>query len=116
MTSDNSKKASQSSTQPDTLAILSIVFGIVSLMGPGLLLGIPAIVMAAIALKKDAPGRALSITGLVTGIISTVLSLLFIAFIVFIVSWSVGNPDFYNDYYYPHDEQFEESAQQSART
>ena len=35
-----------------TLAIVSLVFGVVSLTGPGLLLGIPAIVTGVIALKE----------------------------------------------------------------
>ena len=103
------------SQQPDILAVLAIVFGVVSLLGPGLLLGIPAIIIAGIALKKDAPGRGLSIAGLVTGIISTVLSLLFIAFIAMIIAWSVNHPDtFYDEYYYP--EYRDAPAQQGART
>lgn len=101
--------------QPDTLAVLSIVFGVVSLLGPGLLLGIPAIIMAGIALKKDLAGRGLSIAGLVTGIISTVLSLVFIAFIALLFSWAISNSDtFYDDYYYPKYE--DAPAHQGSRT
>jgi hypothetical protein len=100
--------------QPDTLAVLSIIFGVVSLMGPGLLLGIPAIVISGIALKKDKPGRGLSIAGLVTGIISTILSLLFIIFLAWVIVWSIDNPDVFNDsQYYP---QYEEPAHHQLHT
>ena len=90
------EKKAPTSTQPDSsLAIASMVLGVVSLTGPGLLLGIPAIVLAIIALKKNAAGRGLSIAGLVTGIVSTVFSLLFIAFLVImmIVSANTQNTD-----------------------
>lgn len=70
-----------------------MVLGVVSLTGPGLFLGIPAIVIAIIALKKKAGGRGLSIAGLVTGIVSTVLSLLFFAFIVLMIIFSADTPD-----------------------
>ncbi|MDX2776370.1 DUF4190 domain-containing protein [Streptomyces caniscabiei] len=90
------EKKVSTSTQPDSsLAIASMVLGVVSLTGPGLFLGIPAIVLAIIALKKNAAGRGLSIAGLVTGIVSTVFSLLFIAFLVImmIVSANTQNTD-----------------------
>lgn len=77
----------------NTLAIVSMVLGVVSLTGPGLLLGIPAIITASIALKQKQGSRGLSLTGLITGIISTVVSLLFIAFMILLVMWSVANPD-----------------------
>ena len=39
--------------KPDSsLAIMSMVFGVVSLSGPGLFFGIPAIIMGSIALKR----------------------------------------------------------------
>ena len=70
-------------TQPDSpLAIASFVMGVTSLTGPGLFLGIPAIITAIIALKKKVGGHGLSIAGLVTGIISTVLSLLLVPLII----------------------------------
>lgn len=98
------KKTPVKPAQTDTLAALSTVFGIVSLLGPGLLLGIPAIVLAGISLKRDAPGRGLSIAGLVMGIISTVLSLLFIAFIILIFIWAADTSfnTFYDELHYPH--------------
>ena len=87
-----SKEASHTATaptqdQPSNLAIISLVLGVVSLTGPGFLLGIPAIITSSIALKKKTSGRGLSIAGLVTGIVSTVCSLLFWSFIIFIVIW-----------------------------
>jgi O-antigen/teichoic acid export membrane protein len=79
--------------QPDSpLSIVSMVLGIVSMTGPGLLLGIPAIVTAAIALKRKLGGRTLSIIGLVTGIISTVVSLLCIMLFIILIIWSATQP------------------------
>lgn len=88
-----------------------MIFGVVSLTGPGLILGIPAIILAIIALKKKAAGRGLSIAGLVTGIISTVLSLLFIAFLIvmLIVSANTPDPDRSRDRDYPDSHQYEGS-------
>ena len=83
----------QPTTQSDSsLAIASMVLGTVSLTGPGLFLGIPAIILAIIALKKKAAGRGLSIAGLVTGIVSTVFSLLFIAFVILMIIFSADQP------------------------
>ena len=83
----------QPTTQSDSsLAIASMVLGTVSLTGPGLFLGIPAIILAIIALKKKAAGRGLSIAGLVTGIVSTVFSLLFIGFIILMIIFSADQP------------------------
>lgn len=110
------KKHSGQSQEPAIISVLSIVFGVVSLLGPGLFLGIPAIILASIALKKDAPGRGLSIAGLVTGICSTVLSLLLAALLTFLVAWAVNNPGAFDDsdYYYPQSEQL--PGYQGART
>jgi Na+/proline symporter len=78
--------------EDSSLAIVSMVLGIISLTGPGLLLGIPAIVTGIIALKKKVANRGLAITGLVTGIVSTVLSLLFCLFMIFLITWSIAHP------------------------
>jgi O-antigen/teichoic acid export membrane protein len=81
-----------SQIQPDNgLAIVALVLGVVSLTGPGLLLGIPAIIIASIALKRGQGNRGLSLTGLITGIVSTVLSVLFITFILFMVMWGIAH-------------------------
>ncbi|HEY5695343.1 MAG TPA: DUF4190 domain-containing protein [Candidatus Saccharimonadales bacterium] len=72
-------------TQPQQesgLAIASLVLGVISMTGPGLLLGIPAIITGAMALKRNLAGRGLALAGLITGIVSTVFSILFILFIV----------------------------------
>ena len=84
------------------LAVVSMVLGVISLTGPGLILGIPAIVTASIALKKNLGGRGLSIAGLVTGIISTVLSVLFLSFLAFLIVWGVNHPgEFDQQYLFP---------------
>jgi len=82
-----------------SLGLASMILGIVSFAGPGLLLGIPAIIMAAIDLKKQTPNRGFAITGLVTGIISTVLSVLVIALVVFLSIWSYQHPEDFENYY-----------------
>lgn len=73
----------QSSGEP--LPIVSFVLGVASLLGPGIFFGVPAIITAAIALKKQQGNRGLSITGLVTGIVSSVGSLLFLGFIILLI-------------------------------
>ena len=76
--------------------IMAMVFGIVSLTGPGFILGIPAIIIAIIALKRKLPGKGLSITGLVTGIISTLVSLLLVALFIFVIVLGANDPSFYD--------------------
>ena len=71
------------SADDNSLGIVSMVLGIASLVGGGLMLGIPAIIIAVVALKKKRAGRNFSITGLITGIISTAFSLLTVVFVVF---------------------------------
>jgi Na+/proline symporter len=83
--------------EDSSLAIVSMVLGIISLTGPGLLLGIPAIVTGIVALKKKLAGRGLAIAGLVTGIVSTVLSLLFCLLMIFLISWSIAHPEEFED-------------------
>jgi O-antigen/teichoic acid export membrane protein len=86
--------------QPDSnLAIISMILGVVSLTGPGLLLGIPAIVTSSIALKRNLSSRGLSIVGLVTGIISTTLSIIFLAFLAFLVVWGINHPEEFDQNY-----------------
>lgn len=80
-----------------SLAIISFVLGVVSLTGPGLLLGVPAIITAIISLKKDAGGRGLGIAGLITGIVSTIISLLLIVVFMLLVIWGVNHPEEFKD-------------------
>ena len=84
-------------SEPGSLALLSTIFGVISLSGPGLFFGIPAIIMGAIALKRGQGERGLSITGIVTGIISTVLSFLFIGLIIFGIIWGINHPEYLED-------------------
>jgi len=83
--------------EDSNISIVSMVLGVVSLTGPGLLLGIPAIVTGVIALRKKVANRGLAIAGLVTGIVSTVLSLLFCIFLTFIIMWGITHPEEFED-------------------
>ena len=87
MTTETKKESKPA--EHNNLAIVSMVLGIVSLTGPGLFLGIPAIILAIIALKKSASDRGMSITGLVTGAVSTFISLLVILFFIFVMIASI---------------------------
>jgi hypothetical protein len=101
MTTKQEEHVAVTQKQEDSsLAIVSMVLGVVSLTGPGLLLGIPAIITGIIALKKKLAGRGLAITGLVTGIVSTVLSLLLCIFMVFLITWSIAHPEDFEDNQY----------------
>ena|SRR5690349_14790066 len=84
-------------SESGSLALLSTIFGVISLSGPGLFFGIPAIIMGSIALKRGQGERGLSITGIVTGIISTVLSFLFIGLIIFGIIWGMNHPQYLED-------------------
>jgi hypothetical protein len=84
--------AAQAQPANNSLATISLVLGIISLTGPGLILGIPAIITGAIALKKKQGERGLSITGLVTGIVSTVVSLLILIGLVLLFIFAAANP------------------------
>lgn len=108
MTKEDSTQTTPKATkQTDSgLAIVSMILGVVSLTGPGLILGIPAIVTGIIALKKDSANRAFSITGLITGIVSTVISLLLLILGIFLISWSINHPqEFLPEEYYQMQDQ-----------
>lgn len=66
------------------LAIASMVLGISSLIGFGALTGIPAIVLGTMSLKNPT-NRGMGITGIITGIVSTVLTLLAILFLGLVI-------------------------------
>jgi hypothetical protein len=103
MTKETTAPASTPQTQPQPeggLALVSMILGVVSLTGPGLLLGIPAIITGIIALKKNQGSRGLSITGLVTGAVSTVVSILIITFMAFLVIWGINHPAEFDQPYY----------------
>jgi hypothetical protein len=69
------------------LGILGILGGLITFGVLGLLLGIPAIVLGVMGRRKVKQGRSmqhggLAMGGLITGIISTVLGVIFIALLV----------------------------------
>ncbi|HEV7952029.1 MAG TPA: DUF4190 domain-containing protein [Candidatus Saccharimonadales bacterium] len=70
-------------TGANGLAVTSLVLGIVSFTGFGLLTGVPAIITGILALKKGQQERAMSIAGIIMGGIATLISLLFIGLIIF---------------------------------
>ena len=84
-------------TESGSLALMSMIFGVISLSGPGLFFGIPAIIMGGIALKRGQGERGLSITGIVTGILSTLISFLFIGLIIFGLVWGMNHPEYMED-------------------
>ena len=95
MKKDEAQEPIQTPVTPppsNTLAIVSLVMGIISLTGPGLLLGIPAIITGAIALKKKQAERGLSIAGIITGSISTAFSLVLIIIFIAAFIWGLNNP------------------------
>jgi len=105
----------QTTKKPDSpLAIASLVTGTLSLTGPGLLLGIPAIILGAISLSKKQAGRNLSIAGIITGAISTFLSILFIAFMIMLFVWGANDPALQREW--RHEGGSSEQSFESSRT
>ena len=89
----------QPAAQSSALPVVSAVLGIISLTGPGLFFGIPAIITGGIALKKNYRDRGLSLTGLITGIVSTAISILVGIFFIFLFIWAANNPqEFQKEY------------------
>jgi uncharacterized membrane protein len=73
-------------SQPDDpLAIAAMILGAVSFTGLGFITGIPAIILASIALARKTPSRGLSLAGLITGIVSTVISVVVVLFFVLLL-------------------------------
>lgn len=66
-------------------AITSMVLGLLSLTGFGLILGIPAIVLGIMALKKNEGEKGFSITGIISGAVSTLFSLVALFFVIIFV-------------------------------
>jgi len=110
MTKPTNTTPSANPQSESSLSILSIVLGLISLTGPGFVLGIPAIITGAISLKRKEGGAGLSITGIVTGAISTIVSILVMALIVFLVIYGINHPSV--DSPLPHEEKplFESSG------
>lgn len=87
---DNQNQQPYGSVQPQeagagAMAIVSLVLGILSIVtccvGIGLIFGIVAIILAGISLSKKR-GKGVSIGGLVTGIIGTLLSLVIVIYMI----------------------------------
>jgi hypothetical protein len=77
-------------------SVASLILGILSLLGFGLLTGIPAIILGGIALKRKQPEHGMSLAGVITGSIGTLFSLLLIAFLIAI--FTIGNDsEYYNE-------------------
>lgn len=72
-------------TGAGAMAIVSLIMGILSIVtccvGIGLIFGIVAIILAGISLSKKR-GKGVSIGGLVTGIIGTLLSLVIVIYMI----------------------------------
>jgi hypothetical protein len=69
----------------DPLAIAAMILGAVSFTGLGFITGIPAIILASVALARKTRSRGLSLAGLIMGIISTVISIVFALFFAFLI-------------------------------
>lgn len=88
--------------QTNTLAIVSLILGILSLIGFGILTGIPAIVTGVLGMKQ-LEQKGMAVAGLIMGIISTVVTVLitlFIVFLIFIGAAAAGSGEFDDDQYY----------------
>ncbi len=98
----------------NTMALVSMILGLISMLGFGLLTGIPAIILGAMALKNKQGERGFSITGIVTGAISTFFSLLFIIFLIIIFIVAAANPaPTNNDSVTPRDNTFQHSLRET---
>ena len=69
----------------NTYGIVSMICGLLSVVTFILPLGIPAIILGIIGLKKREEGRGLSITGIVAGGIATLILLSLISLIILVV-------------------------------
>ncbi len=79
-------------SQDTGLATASMVMGIVSFVGFGFLLGIPAIITGAISIKQKRGGHGMGLAGIITGAISTFLSIILIGLWIWLIVWSIGQP------------------------
>lgn len=77
----------------NSIPIIALVLGVVSLVTFMWFLGIVAIVLGIIGIRRYKENRGFSIAGLVTGIISTLLMIGAILFIITMIAISVLNSD-----------------------
>lgn len=87
MTEQSAPQQPQAPQPSNDLAIGSMILGLISFTGFGIVTGVPAIIMGIIALKKPG-GRGFSITGIIAGSIATALTLL--AIIALFVLVAIG--------------------------
>src|SRR3982750_4505913 len=75
------------------MPLTSLILGIVSVLALGLLTGIPAIIIGAIALRRKLADRGLSIAGIILGSVGTFFSLLVIGFFILllVIGFSEGS-------------------------
>lgn len=86
--------APQVQTSPaSSIPIIAMILGVVSLVTFTWFLGIPAIILGIIGLRKYQENRGFSITGLITGIISTVLLVLAVLFFIVVLVLAVLQAD-----------------------
>lgn len=86
----------------NNIPLMSMIFGVVGLATFMLFLGIPALVLGIIGLRKYPTNRGFSIAGIITGILSMLGMLAFIAFFVLIIAadgFSESGSDFYDSQY-----------------
>lgn len=82
-------------TRPDDpLAVAAMILGAISFTGLGFITGIPAIILASVALAHKTPSRSLSLAGLITGIVGTVLSIAAVVLLVLFVIFVASSPEF----------------------
>ena len=86
-----------------SIPVIALVLGIVSLTMFIWPLGIPAIILGIIGLKKYKENRGLSITGIVTGAISTFLMIASLIFVLFIIITAAVEFDNIQNGIYPDD-------------
>lgn len=94
MANNTSTPAPQVTTSAgNSVPIIAMILGVVSLATFTWFLGIPAIVLGIIGLKKYNENRGFSITGLITGIISTILFITAIFFFIVLITLGILHAD-----------------------
>ena len=72
--------------------MVSMILGIVSIVTfTGLLLGIPAIVLGIMALRRKVGDKGMSITGIITGAVSTVVSIIVLGFFIMLMMFAAAD-------------------------
>lgn len=93
-----------------------MILGIISIVTfTGLLLGIPAIVLGIMALRRRVGDKGMSIAGIITGAISTLLSIIVLGFVIMLMFFAAA--DYEQDRMHEEEQQSEyynESAPSSS--